>query len=325
MSCNPPSAVAVTLDGELAVRVREKRVAEHRIAVLLAQVRSGGHHRAFGYAKLVDYAVDRHGLSPGHAKGLVQLDDRLAELPLLDLAMAEGRLDWTKARHVARIATAATEAAWIELASTSTNRALEDAVRSSHDGSVPAQVVPEDEVRLVLRMSAAEAEQVRLVLQWFRTTCGPGTEEVEDGALVAMMLQRVLADADAETAPSPDRHRFVVESRPQEESEASCDAEVVDLGTGPDRGHVTRSIPPATRRAVLHRDAHRCRVPGCSNRLWLDLHHVRPRADGGSNAERNLVTVCCVHHRMAHQHQLEISVDRGDFRFVLPAARARSR
>ena len=111
MSCNPPSTVAITLDSELAERVHEKRATEHRIAVLLAQVQAGAHHRAFGYAKLVDYAVHRHGLSAGHAKGLAQLGQKLPELPLLNQAMAEGLLDWTKARHVARIATPASEAA----------------------------------------------------------------------------------------------------------------------------------------------------------------------------------------------------------------------
>ena len=168
---------------------------------------------------------------------------------------------------------------------------------------------------MVLRMSPAEAELVGTVIQWFRASCGPGTEGIEEGALVAMMLQRVMADADPETAPQPQRHRFVVErwpDAPAEDvdpvvSEACCDAEIVEMGSGPDRGHVTRSIPPATRRAVLHRDGLHCRVPGCSNRLWLDLHHVRAREDGGSNAEANLVTLCCVHHRMVHLGQLEIA------------------
>ena len=59
----PPSSVAVALDSELSVRVREARAAEHAIAVLLAQVQAGGHFRAFGYAKLADYAVDRHGIT----------------------------------------------------------------------------------------------------------------------------------------------------------------------------------------------------------------------------------------------------------------------
>ena len=42
-----------------------------------------------------------------------------------------------------------------------------------------------------------------------------------------------------------------------------------------------QKIPPATRRAVLQRDEHRCRVPGCKNTSFLDLHHIVPRSEGG--------------------------------------------
>jgi len=33
---------------------------------------------------------------------------------------------------------------------------------------------------------------------------------------------------------------------------------VLQMCPGEDRGYVSRIIPPATRRAVLHRDHHRC-------------------------------------------------------------------
>jgi hypothetical protein len=42
-------------------------------------------------------------------------------------------------------------------------------------------------------------------------------------------------------------------------------------------------MPPAVRRAVLARDQHRCRVPGCTHVTFLDIHHVVPRSEGGSN------------------------------------------
>lgn len=69
---------------------------------------------------------------------------------------------------------------------------------------------------------------------------------------------------------------------------------------GPARGRLTRNIPPATRRAVLHRDGLRCVVPGCRCRLWLDVHHLRARASGGTHDEANLVTLCSQHHRLVH-------------------------
>jgi len=72
------------------------------------------------------------------------------------------------------------------------------------------------------------------------------------------------------------------------------------------RARATQTIAPATRRAVLRRDHHRCSVPGCKNAQFLDLHHLKLRSEGGGNEAHNLVTLCGVHHRAAHRGQLGV-------------------
>ncbi len=67
-----------------------------------------------------------------------------------------------------------------------------------------------------------------------------------------------------------------------------------------------QSIPPALRRAVLARDQHRCRVPGCTHATFVDVHHIQPRSEGGRNEARNLITICSAHHRAAHRGELII-------------------
>jgi hypothetical protein len=67
-----------------------------------------------------------------------------------------------------------------------------------------------------------------------------------------------------------------------------------------------QTIPPALRRAILVRDQHRCRVPGCNNSRFLDLHHVLPRSEGGANHPANLLTLCGAHHRGVHRGHLII-------------------
>jgi len=125
---------------------------------------------------------------------------------------------------------------------------------------------------------------------------------------------------DSSEAPTGERFRIAVEhcprcgefSTPEAEvsdthvGQALCDAEILEMDQGPKRGHLSRLIPPATRRAVLQRDRHRCQVPGCSNRLWLDLHHLTYRIDGGGNAEENLLTMCNVHHHLVHDGLLGV-------------------
>ncbi len=68
-----------------------------------------------------------------------------------------------------------------------------------------------------------------------------------------------------------------------------------------------QSIPPALRRAVLARDQHRCRVPGCTHATFVDVHHIQPRSEGGRNEARNLITICSVHHRATHRGELIIT------------------
>jgi hypothetical protein len=72
------------------------------------------------------------------------------------------------------------------------------------------------------------------------------------------------------------------------------------------RSRARQTIPPALRRAVLARDQRRCRVPGCHNATFLDLHHLELRSEGGRNEAANLVTLCGAHHRAAHRGELVI-------------------
>jgi len=67
-----------------------------------------------------------------------------------------------------------------------------------------------------------------------------------------------------------------------------------------------QTIPPALRRAVIARDHRRCRVPGCKNSVFLDVHHIQLRSEGGRNDAENLVTLCAAHHRAVHRGQLVI-------------------
>src|SRR5689334_10188437 len=55
---------------------------------------------------------------------------------------------------------------------------------------------------------------------------------------------------------------------------ARCDA--VELGRvdGVDVPEAARTIPAPMRRAVMARDHHRCRIPGCTNSQFVDVHHI---------------------------------------------------
>ncbi len=67
-----------------------------------------------------------------------------------------------------------------------------------------------------------------------------------------------------------------------------------------------QDVSPAVRRSVLRRDQQCCRVPGCRNATFLDLHHIDLRSEGGDHHPDNLLTVCGAHHRALHRGELSI-------------------
>jgi hypothetical protein len=69
-------------------------------------------------------------------------------------------------------------------------------------------------------------------------------------------------------------------------------------------GARTRTIPPALRRALHHRDQG-CRFPGCGVRFGQG-HHIRHWAHGGPTTLSNLAMLCCRHHRTVHEEGYQI-------------------
>src|SRR5262245_57618512 len=66
----------------------------------------------------------------------------------------------------------------------------------------------------------------------------------------------------------------------------------------------TRTIPPALRRALQHRDRC-CRFPGCGIRYGQG-HHIRHWAQGGPTILSNLALLCRRHHRAVHEEGFQV-------------------
>ena len=65
------------------------------------------------------------------------------------------------------------------------------------------------------------------------------------------------------------------------------------------------------RHQVFHRDEGRCtfQLPSgqrCNNERWIQLHHLKPAHQGGSNELQNLQTLCSAHHDLTHQLSLPL-------------------
>jgi len=92
----------------------------------------------------------------------------------------------------------------------------------------------------------------------------------------------------------------------------SCDAGVIEVvedehGTPLSVGRKRRTIVGALKRALHKRDM-TCTYPGCTNRMFLEGHHIKHWADGGETSLQNTALLCSLHHRYVHEYGYEIEL-----------------
>jgi len=138
---------------------------------------------------------------------------------------------------------------------------------------------------------------------------------------------QVVVHVDAAVLADPDQPgQSVLEDGEHVPAETSrrlaCDASRVVMRHGEDGriveiGARTRTIPPALRRALQHRD-HGCRFPGCGIPFGQG-HHIRHWVQGGPTTLSNLALLCRRHHRAVHEegYQVERQAD-GELQFKRP-------
>jgi len=306
-----------------------------------AEVARRGLYRQLGHASLQLYATGALGFSDNRYYQFKRLADDLDRLPVLREAVATGALGWTKAQQVARVATAATQADWVAKATTTGRRELERQVRHlrhvqrtarRRTESPAAQLelgtpgapmgdetaacqAADPPVTIVLRadglrlarfdalverarksgLGPAGADRLDLVLAALETlvsAAGHGPRPMASGPAAQIIVQRC-PECERATVTTSRGEKPVAPARLEA---LTCDARVRRPGR-PNRA----TIPPSVRAAVLARDRHRCTAPGCRSTHFLEVHHVTPRAQGGTNQAENLVTLCSRCHGFVHE------------------------
>ncbi len=281
-----------------------------------------------GFRSCAHWLSWRVGLDMGAAREKVRVACALGTLPRMAQALARAEISYAKARalHVYR----------------------------DHDGMVAVRGRLEPEVGELLIQALNAAREV-LYQRTRRTFGDAGSGDVSAETPVLEQQQADALALLAETAlhhgidpgTPGDRYQVVVhvdapaladaeapgqsalENGEHVSAETSrrlaCDASRVVMQHARDGRVVevsarTRTIPPALRRALHHRD-HGCRFPGCGVRFGQG-HHIHHWAQGGPTTLSNLAMLCRRHHRAVHEGGYE--VDRqpdGDLRFRRPDGR----
>jgi 5-methylcytosine-specific restriction endonuclease McrA len=195
------------------------------------------------------------------------------------------------------------------------------------DSTREAGFIPQDVSAETPSMEHQQADALALVAE---TALHRGIDPGAPGERYQVVVHvdaPVLADPDqpGQSALDDGTHVSAETSR-----RLACDASRVVMQHARDGRLVevaarTRTIPPALRRALQHRD-HGCRFPGCEVRFGQG-HHIPHWAQGGPTTLSNLALLCRRHHRSVHEegYQVERQPD-GELQFrrpdgtLLPAA-----
>jgi hypothetical protein len=271
--------------------------------------------RELGMVLALDYMERVLGYGPRAAQERLRVARALADLPVLDTALACGTLAFTAVRELTRVATRATERAWTDAAEGKNLREIEELVAGHRPGDLPSDPADPDVTTHVVRFELSPETFARL------RQAHQALDEEHGARLTDDELVTALCDAALEGAPTG-RAKFQVSMHVcarcnqgwQEGAgakiavgaaavaRAECDAQRIDGD-----GRARQDITPKTRRRVWKRDGGRCRVPGCRSTRGLDIHHIAHRANGGGNDESNLCLVCGACHRAHHDGRLRIS------------------
>ena len=286
--------------------------------------------RDLGHSSINQYASQELGFSKSKANDFIRLARQLEKLPAVREAVASGDLGYTKAREIVSVATPETQDTWLKAAEGTRKELVNEVKKVKRAAKVdpgqgellpsgPTVVAPlELPVRFQVDLTPEQEARRSAVVEWLHKLGGVPTDRAE------LMLEAIAALLETKELQGQKCPRGHLASRPpvqihvHENAEAGrmtvqtdagerelsrsesermrCDAAVCEQG-----GRNTTTIPPRVRREVLARDKHRCQAPGCGRTRFLEVHHIKPRIQGGSNKAENLTTLCAACHRLYHE------------------------
>jgi hypothetical protein len=282
-------------------------------------------HAHMGYASFGEYVERIFGYSRRNTQEKLRVAEALEHLPAAACALEEGTVSWSVVRELTRVAVPETEHVWLEAARGKTVRQLEELVAGKTPGARPDAPADPSLRRHVLRYEVSpdtfavfrealaelrrRAEQTlsedEALLEMARHALAPSRDDGRASYQIAIDVCAECGQASqpANGAPVPVAAHIL--------EMADCDAQHLgkpqpanDAAHAHVGARAKQSIPPKVRRSVLRRDQRRCRVAGCQNATFVDIHHIKPRAVRGTNHPNNFITLCGAHHRALHRGDL---------------------
>ena len=294
---------------------RDHRGAEANLVLVLQDVERSGLWRKFDRRSLFAYAVGELGLTNSVAGMSIAVARTAMLFPLLQNAIEKRQMSVSLASRIVSCLTPENSGDVIAYALTHTCREVnEDCARRNpqRDARDGAKPTADKRIKLTVTVSRAIYDKLRRV------------ESLEAQCNRAGGLERAIEAASEEYLARRDPVRKAARAQAKASGKAAASPEPCTyrdkqnnttydpVGSETDSSEPTRlPMTAAQRHAVHFRDGGMCTHVGASGKRcgadrWIDVHHVRPVAQGGGNEPGNLTTLCSRHHDLVHQTSFPI-------------------
>jgi 5-methylcytosine-specific restriction endonuclease McrA len=255
--------------------------AELDLMAILREIEKRKIHRKLQRKNIFDYVVLELKVDEKRAYMLTSVMEAAIRVPELGKALEERRLSVCKASRLVSVLTEENAESLIAVACRSTWRAIETEVAriKPRKAKPRVRILSEDVVEVSFRISKAAYEKLQRV------------EALEKGEVLEPCLDLYLDRFD------PVRKAERAKPRNSVRTEKSR--------TG------RQPLTAEQKHAVFRRDQGRCthvnaQGERCNSDRYIEIHHIRPVSQGGSNEPENLTTLCSFHHDLVHQLSLPL-------------------
>jgi len=261
---------------------RERRSTAALIAAL-AEVYTRRLYLAQGYSSLFEYCRLALHLSEDAAYNRMRAAHIAAQWPIVVDMLGDGSLNLTTVRLLSGVLTDDNYADVLRQAMHKTKREVEAIVaRLAPRAASPSYIhqIGPDHYSIEMTIDRETHDRLRELQDLLRHQIPSG----DPAAIISLALKVLLQDVR--------KRRLASTSRPRR------------VGLRPS---VSRHVPAAVRRAVYERDRGRCAYIGasgrCTERGFLEIHHVVPFARGGQTTVDNLQLRCRAHNAYEAEEQ----------------------
>jgi len=283
-------ANALKLDQQAKKVASNFKKAEAELIEILQKMDECKAHIDLGYASLYQYAAGALGLSEGTYYNLILVARKSRAVPELKEAVKAGEMSLSNARRIAPVLTLENKLEWIEKAKALPQKKLEQEL---------ARVFPREQAQeRVIYTSESRADLKINISTELLELAKRAQDLLSQKSMRAVKLEEALETVLKEYV---NRHDLVEKAK-------RAKGNLARAKRRPEQTKYTRHIPAPIKLQVILRDNGRCTYQDsqgkrCDQARWIEIHHIKPLSEGGTNTLSNLTTLCAAHHKSIHIQQ----------------------